>query len=110
MRLTLKNLAKAQNKNDTPVIVSKSTLPIDPNASGCIASAAPSTRNTLNILLPMTLPRASSGFPFSAAVMETASSGSEVPAATIVRAMTASLIPNFLATPEAPSTKFHRLR
>ena len=45
------------------------------------------------------------GFPFRAAVTDVASSGSDVPQATIVRPITASLTPNALAISDAPATK-----
>ena len=78
---------------------------MEPNGRGLIVAVQPSTRNILKILLPMTLPSAMPVLPFSAAVTEVASSGSDVPAATMVRPITASLTPSPAAMPEAPATK-----
>lgn len=76
-----------------------------PSCSGVIVADAPRTRNILKILLPTTLPIAMPGFPFRAAATEVASSGREVPQATMVSPMTASLTPNALAISDAPLTK-----
>ncbi len=54
---------------------------------------------------PVTFPRAISLLSFNAAVTLTASSGREVPRATIVSPITMDGIPSFLAISEAPSTK-----
>jgi hypothetical protein len=51
----------------------------------------------LKVLLPTTLPTAMSRSPFSAAVTEVATSGIEVPMATMVRPITTSLTPSALA-------------
>ena len=58
----------------------------------------------LKMLLPTTLPIAMSVSPFLAATTDVASSGNDVPADTIVSAITDSLTPNSVAMPEAPST------
>jgi len=57
----------------------------------------PKTENTLNILLPMMLPTAISHSLRIAATIEVAASGSEVPPATRVSAITSSLIPRYRA-------------
>ena len=56
------------------------------------------------MLLPITLPMARPGIPLRAAMMVVASSGRDVPTATTVRPMMASLTPSDEAIPEAPST------
>ena len=58
----------------------------------------------LNVLLPMTLPTAMSRSPLMAAAIEVATSGSEVPAATMVSPITRSLTPSALANVTAAST------
>ena len=58
------------------------------------------------MLLPITLPRAMPGLPFTAAVIDVASSGSDVPAATIVKPIMASLTPSPDAIPDAPLTNW----
>ena len=94
-------------KNNTlaPTIESMSKFVMPPMGSGFIVEAQPKMKNELNILLPITLPIAIPGFFLSAAVMEVASSGKEVPAATIVSPTTDSLMPILIAMPLAPSTK-----
>ena len=57
----------------------------------------------LKILEPITLPTAMSLSPFLAAMTEVTSSGREVPTATMVRPMMASLRPKNLAISFAPS-------
>jgi hypothetical protein len=57
----------------------------------------PSTPRMLKVLLPMTLPTAMSRSPRSVAMSEVATSGREVPAATMVRPITISLRPRTLA-------------
>ena len=76
-----------------------------PTPIGMIAAAVPRIRNIFRILLPRTLPIEISALPEIAPVILTAASGALVPIATIVRPMISSEIPNFLAKPEAPSTK-----
>ena len=62
-------------------------------------------RHMLNMLEPMTLPSASCVLPLIAATIAVASSGSEVPPATMVSPMTASLTFSARATSVAPPTK-----
>ena len=62
------------------------------------------TMEPLNMFEPMILPRARSKSDFLTAVMVAASSGSEVPMATIVRPMIRSLMPKALAISEALQT------
>ena len=100
----LKNHPNIQNNMQAPVRTSRSRLPIPPNGRGRIVALHPSTRNMLKMLLPITLPRAMLGLPFTAAVIDVASSGSDVPAATIVKPIMASLTPSPDAIPDAPLT------
>jgi hypothetical protein len=61
----------------------------------------------LKVLLPTTLPTAMSRSPLMAAMMEVATSGMEVPAATMVRPITRSLTPSDLgegAPPPPPAS------
>ncbi len=60
--------------------------------------------STLKMLLPTTLPTAMSRSPRSAAVIDVATSGSDVPAATIVRLTVTSSTPAQRANATAPST------
>ena len=63
--------------------------------------ARPRTPNRLNRSLPIKLPIAIPCFSLSAAVREVASSGAEVPAATIVTAITQSDTPKARANEDA---------
>ncbi len=56
------------------------------------------------MLLPITVPTATPRSPLSVPAMVVASSGADVPAATIVRPITDSAMPNSRATAIAPST------
>ena len=69
--------------------------------AGFIIPANPSTPSRLNKSLPIRLPIAILCRPFIAAVKDVANSGADVPAATIVTAMTQSEIPNTRAILEA---------
>ena len=69
--------------------------------------AAPTQPRILKMLLPITLPTAISRSPLIAAEREAATSGNEVPAATMVSPITNSLIPSSRANPVAASTS-HR--
>ena len=69
-----------------------------------MTDATPKINMMLKILLPTTLPIAISVSPLRAATTEVASSGNDVPADTIVSAITDSLTPNSPAMPAAPST------
>ncbi len=82
----------------------RSVSVMEPNFRGLIVAEAPRTRKILNMLLPMTFPIAKPGLPLIADITEVASSGREVPAATIVKPITASLTPRADAMPDAPST------
>ena len=79
----LKNHPKNQNSNALPVSTPRSKVEIPPKGRGRIAAAQPNTRKMLNILLPITLPKAIPELPFTAATRDVASSGREVPAATM---------------------------
>ena len=69
--------------------------------AGLIIPASPSTPNKLNKSLPIRLPTAILCRHLIAAVKDVANYGAEVPAATIVTAITQSEIPNARATFEA---------
>ena len=71
---------------------------------GVILALHPNTKKILKRLLPITFPIAISGFFFSAATMEVASSGREVPPATSVNPIMDSLTPMLRAIPVAPLT------
>ena len=101
----LKNQPTSQNRMEEPTSTAMSMLLIFPIGRGDRLALHPNTKNTLNRLLPMTLPMAIPGFFFKAAVTEVASSGREVPPATSVSPMIESLTPNERAIPLAPSTK-----
>ena len=74
-----------------------------PTDIGITMAVQPTMARMLNMLLPTTLPNASSALSFNAAVTLTTSSGADVPIATIVRPITRSEMPKRLATAEAPS-------
>ena len=71
---------------------------------GFIIPASPSTPSKLNKSLPIRLPIAIPCLFLNAAVKDVANSGAEVPAATMVTAITQSETPNALAREEACST------
>lgn len=106
----LKNQPTSQNRMEEPTSTAMSMLLMFPIGRGDRLALHPNTKNTLNRLLPMTLPMAIPGFFFKAAVTEVASSGKEVPPATSVSPMIESLTPNERAIPLAPSTKIVRQR
>ena len=68
-------------------------------------AGAPSTRSTLAMFDPTTLPIAIPETPSKAACRETNSSGAEVPNATIVSPMINGSIDSFSARPTAPRTR-----
>ena len=80
---------------------------ISPRSTGMAAAMllSPVTIRRLNMLEPMTLPRAIPLLPASAAVTLTASSGALVPKATTVRPMTAAGTRSSRAADALPSTK-----
>ena len=82
---------------------SMSVMP--PICIGLMVAVSPRIMRMLNTLLPMTLPMAMAERPLRAATTLVASSGSEVPPATMVRPMTLSLTCSWRATDEAESTK-----
>lgn len=100
-----KNSPKNQSRMPEPASTHKSRLVIPVRCNGVMDALHPSTKNTLNRLLPTTLPMAISGFFFKAATMDVASSGRDVPPATSVSPITDSLTPRLRAMPLAPSTK-----
>ncbi|EZP44973.1 hypothetical protein BW35_00342 [Micrococcus luteus] len=69
-----------------------------------MSAVSPSTTPMLKILLPTTLPTARSRSPRRTAMMDVASSGSDVPTATTVSPTTRLLTPNVVAMFTAPST------
>ena len=71
---------------------------------GLIIPAKPSTPRRLNKSLPSKFPIAIPCFSLNAAVNDVASSGAEVPAATIVTAITQSYTPKVRARLDACST------
>jgi hypothetical protein len=100
-----KNLPNSKNSTDANVSVIKSRLPIAPKPNGRIVAEQPSTKKTLTIQLPITLPIAKPGLPFMAAVTEVANSGSDEPKAAIVNPIMVSLTPRLFANSLAASTK-----
>ena len=72
---------------------------------GWMSPVTPRIIRMLNTLDPKTFPIAMPLCPLRAETMLVASSGSEVPPATMVRPMTASLMPSEEANAEALSTK-----
>ena len=91
---------------DIPMESGKSRFMITGSmGSGCIIAQMPSTPRRLNIFEPVTLLRAISFAPLSAAEVLTASSGALVPIATIVRPMITPGTLKFFARAELPSTK-----
>ena len=75
-----------------------------PKPSAAAMPDRPRQPKILNVLLPMTLPTAISRCLRTAAMIEVATSGIEVPADTMVRAITKSLTPIALAKLVAAST------
>ena len=71
---------------------------------GRMTAAIPIRSRTLMILLPMTLPTKISVLPLINEEKETASSGAQVPKATIVRPISSLLTLKLDATEDAPST------
>jgi hypothetical protein len=69
-----------------------------------IAADRPRTNKILKVLLPTTLPIATSELPDNAPCTDTANSGALVPKATTVSPMTIGAIPNRVATEDAPFT------
>ena len=76
---------------------------------GAIIAAIPTTMSVLNRFDPIMLPMARSFSPLRAAAMELASSGSEVPTATMVRPISKSLTPRARAISTAPHTSAREL-
>ena len=72
---------------------------------GVTVAVVPRMKKILNRLLPTIFPTAISGSFFKAAATDVASSGREVPAATIVKPMKLSLMPKALAMFDAEETK-----
>ena len=100
-----KNSPNIQSSMPDPISTHRSKLVMPVRCNGVMEALHPNTKNTLNKLLPTTLPMAISGFFFKAATMDVASSGSDVPPATNVSPITDSLTPRLRAMPLAPSTK-----
>ena len=72
---------------------------------GRIIAVIPRMSIVLKMLEPITLPTAMSALPLNAPMKLTTISGADVPIPTMVSPMTNSLMPNFLATEEEPSTR-----
>ena len=83
----------------------KSTIVMPPGVSGRIVALRPRISRMLAMFDPMTLPSAMSDLPLTSETTDEASSGSDVPPATSVRAMTDSLTPSFRAMDVALSRK-----
>ena len=77
--------------------------------SGVTNELSPKIRDILNMFEPMIFPSASEVFFFTAAAMDAASSGREVPHATSVSDMKASFTPHPRAMTMALSTKLSQL-
>ena len=86
-------------------IIERSNIVIPCSNIGCINPVTPNTARILNILEPITLPIAIPLSPLRAATTLVASSGNDVPPATIVKPIIASDTPNDEATLTAPLTK-----
>jgi hypothetical protein len=72
--------------------------------TGVIIAVIPKINNILAIFDPTTLPKATPVFPDNALVIDTTSSGDEVPKATTVSPITIGEILNRNASDDAPST------
>ena len=72
--------------------------------NGAIRAVTPRIMRVLNMFEPTILPIAMSAFPWNADRKLTTISGVDVPMPTIVRPITNSLIPNFFAMLDEPST------
>ncbi len=92
-------------KTDAPIMIGTS-LRISwlDTISGATNDATPRINSTLMMLLPMTLPTATSPLPDSDACRLTPSSGALVPNATTVSPMTSGEIRNAAASDAAPRT------
>lgn len=99
-----KNSPNSQSRMLEPTSVNRSKFVIPLRWRGVILALHPNTKKILKRLLPITFPIAISGFFFSAATMEVASSGREVPPATSVNPIMDSLTPMLRAIPVAPLT------
>ena len=87
------------------MVISTSIFAPVSKGRGLISDVIPRIKKILKILEPTIFPTAISDFFFRAATIEVASSGRDVPAATIVSPITRSLMPSSLAIFIAPSTK-----
>ena len=76
---------------------------------GAMTAASPTTVSVLKMFEPMIFPTAKSFSPRRAAAIELASSGSEVPTATMVSPISRSLTPRAKATLIAPHTSIREL-
>mgnify|MGYP000835876045 CR=1 FL=1 len=98
---------KAVRKSSTELnsTTSRSTAVIPPMVSGWIVALMPRISRMLAMFDPMTLPSAMSALPLNSDTSDEASSGSDVPPATSVMAITDSLIPILRARAVALSRK-----
>ena len=96
-------------KNNPPVNITKKNpcVIISERSVGMLRkrTVTPKTKTIFIILDPMILPMIMSVSPCLAAVRDAASSGSEVPSATIVIPITKEETPRAIAIPFAPKTK-----
>ena len=97
--ISLRQIAKAPNMMRTigEIITAMSTKVISPKVSGRMTDDTPSIRSMLKMFEPITFPKAIWLFFLSAALIDAASSGSEVPTAITVIPIKASLTPKLLA-------------
>ena len=91
-----------------PPIVARSMGVMPCMLRGVMVPVTPSMRSMFMMFEPITFPMAMPLRPFWAATTLVASSGSDVPPATMVRPTTASLTPSVCATQAAPSTRSTR--
>ena len=78
---------------------------VRPTDIGCMTAQSPTMKNTLNMLLPMILPKAISAVPLKADVKLTQSSGIDVPSATTVSPIISSDILKRRAMLTEPSVR-----
>jgi len=104
------NALPFKNSTETPAVIS-SKMGISffitslPTLKGLIKTAKPNIRRMFETLLPITLPNIMSVLPDKCELNEMASSGADVPKATIVSPITTVGIFKFFARDDAPSTK-----
>ena len=106
-RLMTLGPVKAPNTHTTKApttSVEKSNTDIDPVSRGRTTAQVPRMKKMLNTQAPTTLPNASPGCRFTAAITDVTRSGTDPPNPTIVKPMRPSDRPARRAIPDAPST------